>query len=108
MESVALSRTTRWGMLLTGLLQGVLCYLLMAWLVPQNSDWLFYGMPATIALSSMLLLTVVSFKQRALWGWLGLTFVVVLAMSGWLNGRLRRWRNGAWPSSSGCMVSGLC
>lgn len=73
MESVALSRTTRWGMLLTGLLQGVLCYLLMAWLVPQNSDWLFYGMPATIALSSMLLLTVVSFKQRALWGWLGLT-----------------------------------
>ncbi|KAF0659535.1 hypothetical protein L244_35360, partial [Salmonella enterica subsp. enterica serovar Worthington str. BCH-3194] len=53
-------------MLLTGLLQGVLCYLLMAWLVPQNSDWLFYGMPATIALSSMLLLTVVSFKQRAL------------------------------------------
>lgn len=40
MESVALSRTTRWGMLLTGLLQGVLCYLLMAWLVPQNSDWL--------------------------------------------------------------------
>ncbi len=65
MESVALSRTTRWGMLLTGLLQGVLCYLLMARLVPQNSDWLFYGMPATIALSSMLLLTVVSFKQRA-------------------------------------------
>lgn len=38
MESVALSRTTRWGMLLTGLLQGVLCYLLMAWLVPLNSD----------------------------------------------------------------------
>ncbi|SUH06616.1 membrane protein [Salmonella enterica subsp. enterica] len=58
-------------MLLTGLLQGVLCYLLMAWLVPQNSDWLFYGMPATIALSSMLLLTVVSFKQRALWGLAG-------------------------------------
>ncbi|MGK7294024.1 hypothetical protein ACSRCJ_31705, partial [Salmonella enterica] len=28
MESVALSLTTRWGMLLTGLLQGVLCYLL--------------------------------------------------------------------------------
>ncbi|MDI8993173.1 hypothetical protein MJI20_31840, partial [Salmonella enterica subsp. enterica serovar Anatum] len=36
-------------------------------------------------LSSMLLLTVVSFKQRALWGWLGLIFVVVLAMSGWLK-----------------------
>lgn len=95
MESVALSHTTRWGMLLTGLLQGVLCYLLMAWLVPQNSDWLFYGMPATIALSSMLLLTVVSFKQRALWGWLGLIFVVVLAMSGWLKWQVEtveKWR----------------
>ncbi|AXE02000.1 DUF4153 domain-containing protein [Salmonella enterica subsp. houtenae] len=95
MESVALSRTTRWGMMLTGLLQGVLCYLLMAWLVPQNSDWLFYGMPATIALSSMLLLTVVSFKQGALWGWLALIFMVVLAMSGWLRWQVEavdKWR----------------
>ncbi|EIB1341862.1 DUF4153 domain-containing protein, partial [Salmonella enterica] len=95
MESVALSRTTRWGMMLIGLLQGVLCYLLMAWLVPQNSDWLFYGMPATIALSSMLLLTVVSFKQGALWGWLALIFVVVLAMSGWLRWQVEvvdKWR----------------
>lgn len=95
MESVALSRTTRWGMMLTGLLQGVLCYLLMAWLVPYNSDWLFYGMPATIALSSMLLLTVVSFKQGALWGWLVLIFVVVLAMSGWLKWQVEavdKWR----------------
>lgn len=52
-------------------------------------------MPATIALSSMLLLTVVSFKQRALWGWLGLTFVVVLAMSGWLKWQVEtveKWR----------------
>ncbi len=54
-------------MLLTGLLQGVLwhLHLLMARLVPQNSDWLFYGMPATIALIDVLLLTVVSFKRRA-------------------------------------------
>ncbi|VEB52959.1 membrane protein [Salmonella enterica subsp. enterica] len=50
---------------------------------------------ATIALSSMLLLTVVSFKQRALWGWLGLIFVVVLAMSGWLKWQVEaveKWR----------------
>lgn len=77
-------------------------------LVPQNSDWLFYGMPATIALSSMLLLTVVSFKQRALWGWLGLIFVVVLAMSGWLKWQVEAVEKWRWPSSSGCMVSGLC
>lgn len=95
MESVALSRTTRWGMMLTGLLQGALCYLLMAWLVPQNSDWLFYGMPATIALSSMLLLTVTSFKQGTLWVWLALIFAVVLAMSGWLKWQVEavdKWR----------------
>ncbi|VDZ76264.1 Putative transport protein [Salmonella bongori] len=85
MDSVELSRSTRWGMMLTGFLQGGLCYLLMAWLVPQNSDWLFYGMPATIALSATLLLTVVSFKQGALWAWLALIFIVVLAMSGWLK-----------------------
>lgn len=95
MDSVELSRSTRWGMMLTGFLQGGLCYLLMAWLVPQNSDWLFYGMPATIALSVTLLLTVVSFKQGALWAWLALIFIVVLAMSGWLKWQVEsvdKWR----------------
>lgn len=29
MKSIELSRTTHWGMMLTGLLQEVLCYLLM-------------------------------------------------------------------------------
>jgi hypothetical protein len=85
MDSVELSRTTRWGMIGIGLLQGVVCYLLMKYLVPQHSGWLFYGMPATIALSSSLLLTVVSFKQRALWCWMILICAVVLAMGMWLK-----------------------
>lgn len=85
MDSVELSRTTRWGMMFVGLLQGVLCYLLMTYLIPHNSAWLFYGLPVTIALTSALLLTVVSFKQRALWYWMALLFVVVLAMSMWLK-----------------------
>ncbi|WP_213134134.1 DUF4153 domain-containing protein [Citrobacter sp. FP75] len=85
MDSVELSRTTRWGMIFIGLLQGVLCYLLMTYLVPHNNYWLFYGMPVTIAISSALLLTVVSFKQRALWYWMALIFCVVLAMSVWLK-----------------------
>ena len=95
MDSVELSRTTRWGMISIGLLQGILCYLLMTYLVPHNDGWLFYGMPATIALSSALLLTVVSFKQRALWYWMALIFVVVLAMSAWLKWQVEdsdKWR----------------
>ncbi len=53
-------------MLLTGLLQGrLVLYLLMALTGTTNSDWLFYGMPATMALSSMLLLTVVALLNGA-------------------------------------------
>ena len=95
MDSAEISRTTRLGMIFIGLLQGALCYLLMTYLVPHNDDWLFYGMPATIAITSALLLTVVSFKQRALWYWMALIFVVVLAMSAWLKWQVEdsdKWR----------------
>ncbi|EMN0396534.1 DUF4153 domain-containing protein [Citrobacter freundii] len=95
MDSAEISRTTRLGMIFIGLLQGALCYLLMTYLVPHNDDWLFYGMPATIAITSALLLTVVSFKQRALWYWMALIFVVVLEMSVWLKWQVEdsdKWR----------------
>lgn len=95
MDSAEISRTTRLGMIFIGLLQGALCYLLMTYLVPHNGGWLFYGMPATIAITSALLLTVVSFKQRALWYWMVLIFVVVLAMSIWLKWQVEdsdKWR----------------
>ena len=95
MDGAEISRTTRWGMIFIGLLQGTLCYLLMTYLVPHNDGWLFYGMPATIAITSALLLTVVSFKQRALWYWMALIFVVVLAMSVWLKWQVEdsdKWR----------------
>ena len=95
MDSAEISRTTRLGMIFIGLLQGTLCYLLMTYLVPHNDGWLFYGMPATIAITSALLLTVVSFKQRALWYWMALIFVVVLAMSVWLKWQVEdsdKWR----------------
>lgn len=95
MDSAEISRTTRLGMIFIGLLQGALCYLLMTYLVPHNDGWLFFGMPATIAITSALLLTVVSFKQRALWYWMALIFVVVLAMSAWLKWQVEdsdKWR----------------
>ncbi|WP_338457090.1 DUF4153 domain-containing protein [Citrobacter portucalensis] len=95
MDSAEISRTTRWGMIFIGLLQGTLCYLLMTYLAPHNDGWLFYGMPATIAITSALLLTVVSFRQRALWYWMALIFVVVLVMSVWLKWQVEdsdKWR----------------
>lgn len=51
-------------------------------------------MPVTIALTSAILLSVVSFKQRALWCWMAVSCCVVLAMSIWLKGHVEggnRW-----------------
>ncbi|MFV0261887.1 MAG: DUF4153 domain-containing protein [Kluyvera sp.] len=90
-----LSSPTRWGMVLTGVVQGLLCYLLVTDLIPHHRWWIFYGLPSSLALSSVLLLSVVSFRQRALWGWLALVLVVVLGMSGWLKSNLSgedQWR----------------
>lgn len=42
-------------------------------------------MPATVAFSSVLLFSVISFKQKRLWGWLALVFIATLGMSGWLK-----------------------
>ena len=38
MDNVELSPATRWGMIATGLLQGLVCYLLIAWLAGKNSQ----------------------------------------------------------------------
>lgn len=85
MDNVELSPATRWGMVATGLIQGLVCYLLITWLAVDNNNWIVYGIPATVALSSVLLFTVESFKQKRLWGWLALVFIATLAMSGWLK-----------------------
>ena len=47
MDNVELSPATRWGMIATGLLQGLVCYLLIAWLAGKNLSWIVYGVPAT-------------------------------------------------------------
>ncbi|MED9401195.1 DUF4153 domain-containing protein [Escherichia marmotae] len=85
MDNVELSPVTRWGMVATGLLQGLVCYLLITWLAEKNNSWIVYGVPATLALSSVLLFTVVSFKQKRLWGWLAIVLIATLGMSGWLK-----------------------
>ncbi|MTH47716.1 DUF4153 domain-containing protein [Intestinirhabdus alba] len=91
MESVELSRAARYGMVVTGLLQGMVCYLISAWLVPQSSGWMFYGIPAIMVCSAMLLLTVTSFRQRALWGWMALIAAVVSATGFWLRQHIEVW-----------------
>lgn len=53
MDNVELSPATRWGMIATGLLQGLVCYLLIAWLSGKNHSWIVYGVPATVAFSSV-------------------------------------------------------
>ncbi|EMM4083692.1 DUF4153 domain-containing protein [Shigella flexneri] len=85
MDNVELSPATRWGMIATGLLQGLVCYLLITWLAGKNHCWIVYGVPATVAFSSVLLFSVISFKQKRLWGWLTLVFIATLGMSGWLK-----------------------
>lgn len=107
MDNVELSRPTRWGMIATGLIQGLVCYLLITWLAPKNSGWLFYGVPATVALSSTLLFTVISFRQKRLWGWLALVFVAVLGMSGWMKWQIdgeEGWRAGSLLWDYGCYL----
>lgn len=101
-----LSSPTRWGMVLTGVVQGFLCYLLMSYLIPQDSRWIFYGLPVSLALSSVLLFTVVSFRQRALWLWLAAILAVVLGMGGWLKGNLSG--DDLWRQSDALLRYGWC
>ena len=107
MDNVELSRPTRWGMVATGLIQGLVCYVLLTWLAPHNICWLFYGVPATIAFSSVLLFTVVSFKQKRLWLWLAIVFVAVLAMCGWMKWQIEgmeHWNTNSALWGFGCYL----
>lgn len=101
-----LSSPTRWGMVLTGVVQGLLCYLLVTELIPHHSWWIFYGLPGSLALSSVLLFSVISFRQRALWGWLALILSVVLGMSGWLKSNLSG--DDAWRQYDALFRYGWC
>ncbi len=54
------------GMIATVLLQGLVCYLLIAWLAGKNHSWIVYGVPATVAFSSVLLFSgAISFNRSA-------------------------------------------
>ncbi len=88
MDNVELSPATRWGMILTGLLQGLVCYLLIAWLAGKNHhSALFIACPDR-SFIRFTLLRDLFFKQKALGDWLALVFIATLGMSGWLKWQL--------------------
>ncbi len=84
MDNVELSPATRWGMIATGLLQGLVCYLLIARLAGKISVGLFMAY-CDRHIFIRLLFSVISFKQKRLWGWLALVFIATQGMSGWLK-----------------------
>lgn len=96
-----LSRTTRFGMIGAGVLQGALCYFLLRMSEAQgleNQSLIFlYGMMGTLALSGTLLFAVENFRQRALWVGVALVMIVVCAMGAWLRWNLQSetvWQRG--------------
>ena len=89
MDNVELSPATRWGMIATGLLQGLVCYLLIAWLAGKNLSWIVYGVPATVAFSSVLLFSVISFKQKRLWDFGCYLLLMAMLLLPWIQQSLR-------------------
>ncbi|MDU4390562.1 MAG: DUF4153 domain-containing protein [Klebsiella michiganensis] len=90
MDRIApLSSTTRWGMIAAGLLQGLLCYVLLrvieAHELPAVNGYMLYGVMGSIALSGTLLFTVTRFSQPALWAGLSIVLAVVCAMGWWVS-----------------------
>ncbi len=77
MDNVELSPATRWGMIATGLLQGLVCYLLIAWLSVKNHSWIVYGVPATVAFYRFILLRDL-FYRSAFGDRLALVFIATL------------------------------
>ncbi|MGQ7789253.1 hypothetical protein ACULNC_03465 [Shigella flexneri] len=72
-------------MIATGLLQGLVCYLLIAWLAGKNHSWirLWRACDRRVFIRFTLLRDL--FKQKRLWGWLALVFIATTGMSGWLK-----------------------
>lgn len=65
-------------------------------------------MPATVAFSSVLLFSVISFKQNRLWGWLALVFIATLGMSGWLKWQTDGMTHGELKRRFGILAAICC
>jgi len=89
----SLSPATRWGMIAAGLLQGLLCYILVevitAHALPAINDYMLYGVMSSVAISMTLLFAIERFRQPALWVGLALVLIVVCAMGWWVSWNFR-------------------
>lgn len=93
MENVeGLSPATRAGIVLVGAIQGLICYLITWYIgyasLSADSLWLVSVTPVTIMVSTTIVLSVTSFRQRFLWLSLLATVAVVAGMSLWLKWNL--------------------
>ena len=93
MENVeGLSPATRAGIVLVGAIQGFICYLITWYIgyasLSADSLWLVSVTPVTIMVSTTIVLSVTSFRQRFLWLSLLAIVAVVAGMSLWLKWNL--------------------
>ncbi len=93
-----LSPAARVGILLTGVLQGLLCWLI-SWYIgyaslPADTLWLLCVVPATLMASTTFALCVTSYRQPLMWLALLVILAAVAGMGGWLRWTLHgvdRW-----------------
>lgn len=97
-NSEVLSPAARVAVVLTGAVQGLICYLI-SWYIdyaslPYDTLWLVCVVPATVVMTATLSLSITTFRQPLLWLALGLAGAAVAGMGAWLKWRvsgLEKW-----------------
>lgn len=104
-----LSPAVRAGIVLTGALQGLICWLISWYMgyasLPADTLWLLCVVPATLMVSTTFALCVTSYRQPMMW----LTLLVILAavagMGGWLRWTLHE--KALWSVREALLFFGL-
>ncbi|HED5646172.1 TPA: DUF4153 domain-containing protein [Enterobacter cloacae] len=88
-NSETLSPSTRLAVVLVGALQGLICYGISEYIayakLPSDTVWSLCVMPATVAMTATVALSVTSFRKPLLWLALVIVGVVVAGMGAWLK-----------------------
>ena len=88
-NSETLSSSTRLAIVLVGALQGLICYGISEYIayakLPSDTVWSLCVMPATVAMTATVALSVTSFRKPLLWLALAIVGAVVAGMGAWLK-----------------------
>ncbi|TAT62403.1 DUF4153 domain-containing protein, partial [Enterobacter cloacae] len=88
-NSETLSPSTRLAVVLVGALQGLICYGISEYIayakLPSDTVWSLCVMPATVAMTATVALSVTSFRKPLLWLALAIVGAVVAGMGAWLK-----------------------